>query len=132
MGVSKAALEAVNRYLARDLGAVRVRANLISAGPIGTPAASGIPGFEQLAGQWERMAPLGWDPADATPVADAAVFLLSDLARGISGEVVHVDGGLHALGAESPQDLTPRAAADGEPLEARRPGGARVSLWVGA
>ena len=98
MGVSKAALEAVNRYLARDLGTLRIRANLISAGPIGTPAASGIPGFDQLAGQWERMAPLGWDPADAAPVADAALFLLSDLARAISGEVLHVDGGLHALG----------------------------------
>ena len=110
MGVSKAALEAVNRYLARDLGSVRIRANLISAGPIGTPAASGIPGFEQLAGQWERMAPLGWDPADATPVADAAVFLFSDLARGISGEVVHVDGGLHALGAEAPREGTGNAS----------------------
>ena len=84
---------------------LRIRANLVSAGPIGTPAASGIPGFEQLAGQWERMAPLGWDPADAAPVADAALFLLSDLARGISGEVVHVDGGLHALGAEPDHDL---------------------------
>ena len=87
-----------------------IRANLISAGPIGTPAASGIPGFEQLAGQWERMAPLGWDPADATPVADAAVFLLSDLARGISGEVVHVDGGLHAMGAEAPREGTGNAS----------------------
>jgi meromycolic acid enoyl-[acyl-carrier-protein] reductase len=111
MGVSKAALEAVNRYLARDLGVLRIRANLISAGPIGTPAASGIPGFEDLAAGWEAAAPLGWDPADPTPVADAALFLLSDLSRGISGELVHVDGGAHALGAA--------AAGHGAPVAQR-------------
>lgn len=116
MGVSKAALEAVNRYLARDLGARHVRSNLVSAGPIGTPAASGIPGFEDLAGHWERSAPLGWDHRDPSPVADAALFLLSDLARAISGEVIHVDGGLHAIGATPPaQDLAAEASpsADG-------------------
>jgi enoyl-[acyl-carrier protein] reductase I len=108
MGVSKAALEAVNRYLARDLGTLRIRANLISAGPIGTAAASGIPGFDRLAGHWESSAPLGWDSSDPQPVADAVCFLLSDMARGISGELLHVDGGLHALGAAS---LTGRPAA---------------------
>ena len=102
MGVSKAALEAVNRYLARDLGALRIRANLVSAGPIGTAAASGIPGFDGLAAHWERAAPLSWDAADPAPVADAAVFLFSAMARGISGELLHVDGGLHAVGAHSP------------------------------
>lgn len=102
MGVSKAALEAVNRYLARDLGVCRIRANLVSAGPIGTPAASGIPGFEDLARLWERSAPLGWDPRDPAPVADTALFLLSDLSRAISGELIHVDGGLHAIGAAAP------------------------------
>jgi enoyl ACP reductase len=99
MGVAKAALESVSRYLARDLGASRVRVNLVSAGPIDTPAAGGIPGFERLAGLWGAQAPLGWDTTDPGPVADAVCFLLSDLARGISGEILHVDGGFHAMGA---------------------------------
>jgi enoyl-[acyl-carrier protein] reductase I len=99
MGVSKAALEAVARYLARDLGPRGVRVNLVSAGPIDTPAAGGIPGFERLAEAWAGQAPLGWDPGDPEPVADATCFLLSDWARGITGEIVHVDGGYHAMGA---------------------------------
>ena len=99
MGVAKAALESVNRYLARDLGEQGVRVNLVSAGPVETPAAQGIPGFETLAGLWEKQAPLGWDTSDPGPVADAVLFLLSDLARGISGEILHVDGGFHAMGA---------------------------------
>jgi meromycolic acid enoyl-[acyl-carrier-protein] reductase len=99
MGVAKAALESVNRYLARDLGEQSVRVNLVSAGPVETPAAQGIPGFETLAGLWEKQAPLGWDTADPAPVADAVLFLLSDLARGITGEILHVDGGFHAMGA---------------------------------
>ena len=99
MGVAKAALESVARYLARDLGPAGTRVNLVSAGPISTPAASGIPGFCELAGVWDARAPLGWDRADASPVADAVAFLLSDLARGISGEILHVDGGVHAVGA---------------------------------
>jgi enoyl ACP reductase len=98
MGVSKAALEAVSRYMARDLGPERVRVNLVSAGPVETPAAGGIPGFDKLAGAWQAQAPLGWDSEDPTPVADAVCFLLSDWARGISGEIVHVDGGFHAMG----------------------------------
>src|SRR5205085_9408513 len=93
MGVAKAALEAVNRYLARDLGARRVRANLVAAGPLSTIAARGIDGFDCLAGARERQAPLGWDVQDAAPVADACLFLLSDLARAVTGEVLHVDGG---------------------------------------
>jgi enoyl-[acyl-carrier protein] reductase I len=99
MGVAKAALESVSRYLARDLGETSVRVNLISAGPVETPAAQGIPGFETLAGLWEKQAPLGWDTSDPAPVADAVLFLLSDLARGITGEILHVDGGFHAMGA---------------------------------
>lgn len=99
MGVAKAALESVSRYLARDLGEGGTRVNLISAGPISTPAASGIPGFSELADVWGARAPLGWDTKDAGPVADAAVFLLSDLSRGVSGEILHVDGGVHAVGA---------------------------------
>jgi meromycolic acid enoyl-[acyl-carrier-protein] reductase len=99
MGVAKAALESVARYCARDLGSRRIRVNLISAGPLDTLAARGIPGFEALAGRWREGAPLGWDTEDPTPVADAVCFLLSDAARGITGEVLHVDGGFHALGA---------------------------------
>jgi enoyl-[acyl-carrier protein] reductase I len=99
MGVAKAALESVSRYLARDLGPSGVRVNLVSAGPVDTPAAGGIPGFDGLAALWERQAPLGWDPKDPAPVADAICFLLSDRARAISGEILHVDGGFHAMGA---------------------------------
>jgi meromycolic acid enoyl-[acyl-carrier-protein] reductase len=99
MGVAKAALESVSRYLARDLGPAGVRVNLVSAGPVETPAAGGIPGFDNLAGLWRQQAPLGWDPSDPSPVADTVCFLLSDWSRGISGEIVHVDGGFHAMGA---------------------------------
>jgi meromycolic acid enoyl-[acyl-carrier protein] reductase len=99
MGVAKAALEATGRYLARDLGPHAIRVNLISAGPLATVAASGIPGFDQLAGGWQRQAPLGWDAEDPRPVADAACFLLSDLSSAITGELLHVDGGFHAIGA---------------------------------
>ena len=98
-GVSKAALESINRYLARDLGPRGVRSNLVAAGPLQTVAASNIEGFEGLAEIWERQAPLGWDLADCTPVADACLFLLSPLARAITGEILHVDGGVHAIGA---------------------------------
>ncbi|WP_249009242.1 enoyl-ACP reductase FabI [Conexibacter sp. DBS9H8] len=101
MGVAKAALESVARYLARDLGPQGIRVNLVSAGPLGTVAARGIPGFEQLASLWERQAPLGWDIEDPAIVAGAVSFLLSDLSRGVSGEILHVDGGFHAVGAPS-------------------------------
>jgi enoyl-[acyl-carrier protein] reductase I len=103
MGVAKAALESVNRYLARDLGADGIRANLISAGPVHTAAASGISGFSDLEALWGDAAPLGWDPHDATQVADAALFLLSDLSRATTGEILHVDGGAHAVGAPPQQ-----------------------------
>jgi enoyl ACP reductase len=99
MGVAKAALESVSRYLARDLGSKGIRVNLVSAGPIETPAAEGIPGFDQLAGLWEKQAPMGWDTGDPGAVADAVLFLLSDWSRGVSGEILHVDGGFHAMGA---------------------------------
>jgi enoyl ACP reductase len=99
MGVAKAALESVSRYLARDLGPRGIRVNLVSAGPLGTVAAQGIPGFDRLAALWREQAPLGWDIEDALPVADTICFLLSDLSRAISGEIVHVDGGFHAIGA---------------------------------
>ncbi len=101
MGVAKAALESVGRYLARDLGPEGIRVNLVSAGPLGTVAAQGIPGFEQLADLWRRQAPLGWDVADPVPVARTICWLLSDYSQAISGEIVHVDGGFHAVGAPS-------------------------------
>jgi len=110
MGVSKAALEAVNRYLARELGPRGVRANLISAGPISSPAASGISGFERLADGWDDAAPLGWDTADPSPVAGAVCFLFSDASRAISGELIHVDGGAHAVARADSGD---QAAANG-------------------
>jgi len=103
MGVAKAGLEAVSRYLARDLGPRGVRVNLVAAGPISTPAASGIPGFERLGEHWSRSAPLGWDPSDPGPVADAALFLLSDLARAVSGQILHADGGVSAVAALAPE-----------------------------
>ena len=107
MGVAKAALESVNRYLARDLGPRGVRCNLVSAGPIRTMAAGSIPGFDLLAGAWAAQAPLPWDPKDPTPVADACTWLLSDRARAVTGEVLHVDGGYHAMGAPLASELLP-------------------------
>lgn len=101
MGVSKAALESVGRYLARDLGPRGVRVNLVSAGPLETVAASGIDGFGRLADGWGAQAPLGWDRSDPSSVARAICFLLSDWSRGITGEILHVDGGFHAMGAAS-------------------------------
>lgn len=103
MGVAKAALESVNRYLAAGLGSRQVRVNLIAAGPLNTEAASSIPGFKQLGEAWTRAAPLGWDATDATLVANAACWLLSNLSRGITGEIVHVDGGVHACGVMPPE-----------------------------
>jgi enoyl ACP reductase len=88
MGVAKAALESISRYLARDLGPSGIRVNLVSAGPLETAAAGGVPGFSELAERWRGGAPLGWDVEDPTPVADAACFLLSDRVRGMSGEIV--------------------------------------------
>jgi enoyl ACP reductase len=99
MGVAKAGLEAVSRYLARDVGPRGVRVNLVSAGPIATLAAGGIPGFEKLAGIWGEQAPLGWDTSDPSSVAGTVCYLLSDLSRGVTGEIIHVDGGYHAMGA---------------------------------
>jgi len=100
MGVAKAGLEAVTRYLARDLGPKGIRVNAVSAGPIKTMAGKGIPGFDQISGAWARRAPLGWDVEDPTTVGNAVAFLLSDLSSGITGELVHVDGGFHAMGTD--------------------------------
>ncbi len=113
MGVSKAALESVNRYLARELGPRGIRANLVSAGPISSPAAGGISGFEHLAGGWDEAAPLGWDTSDPAPVAGAVCFLFSEASRRISGELIHVDGGAHAVAA--PRTDGAVAAVNGGP-----------------
>ena len=99
MGVAKAGLESCARYLARDLGPEGVRVNLVAAGPLRTLAAKAIPGFEELEAMWSTRAPLGWDHTDATPTAKAVCALLSDFFPATSGEIVHVDGGFHAMGA---------------------------------
>lgn len=99
MGVAKAAFESTARYLARDLGKRGVRVNLVAAGPLGTTAAKHIPGFDQLQEVWNNRAPLGWDTADMEPAAKACVALLSDWFPATTGEIVHVDGGVHAVGA---------------------------------
>ncbi len=99
MGVSKSALQSVNRYLAKYLGAENIRANLVAAGPLATVAAKSIPGFKQFDGLWEIRAPLGWDSANPEPVARMACVLMSDFALATSGEIVHVDGGFHAVAA---------------------------------
>jgi meromycolic acid enoyl-[acyl-carrier-protein] reductase len=99
MGVAKAALESTSRYLARDLGPDGIRVNLVSAGPLKTLAAKAIPGFEELEQMWSTRAPLGWDETDQTPTAKAVVALLSDFFPATTGEIVHVDGGFHGMGA---------------------------------
>ncbi|MFN2518973.1 MAG: enoyl-ACP reductase FabI [Jatrophihabitantaceae bacterium] len=98
MGVAKAGLESTARYLARELGPRRIRVNLIAAGPIRTLAAKSIPGFHQFEQAWNGRAPLGWDNNDAEPVARSTLALLSDWFPATTGELVHVDGGFHAMG----------------------------------
>ena len=99
MGVAKAALESASRYLARFLGPDGVRSNIVAAGPLDTLAKKAIPGSHNFNDVWETRAPLGWDPSDATPTAKAVVALLSDWFPSTTGEMLHVDGGLHSTGA---------------------------------
>ncbi len=98
MGVAKAGLESSARYLARDLGPRGIRVNLMSAGPLKTMAARSIPGFDAVRGRVGERAPLGWDLANPEPAARACVALLSDWFPATTGEIVHVDGGVHAIG----------------------------------
>jgi enoyl-[acyl-carrier protein] reductase I len=98
MGVAKAGLESCNRYLARDLGKHNIRVNLVAAGPLRTMAAKSIPGFKEFEDSWPERAPLGWDLADTLPTARACVALLSDWFPATTGDIVHVDGGAHAIG----------------------------------
>lgn len=102
MGVAKAGLESVVRYLARDLGKKGIRVNAIAAGPLATMAAKSIPGFSQFEEGWRKRAPLGWDSKDAEAVARMVTVLLSDWAPATTGELIHVDGGYHAMGADIP------------------------------
>lgn len=99
MGVAKAGLESTSRYLARYLGPKGIRSNLVSAGPVRTMAARSIPGFDQFEDEWVKRAPLGWQLTDPAPAARACLALLSDWFPATTGEVVHVDGGYHAVGA---------------------------------
>ena len=99
MGVAKAALESTSRYLAKELGPRGNRSNLVAAGPIKTMAAKSIPGFKKFEDVWDDRAPLGWDVTDFTPVARTVVAMLSDWFPATTGEVIHVDGGYHAMGA---------------------------------
>ena len=98
MGVAKAALESTTRYLARDLGPENVRVNLVSAGPLRTIAAKSIPGFEQFEALWNQRSALTWDFNDPVPTAQAVAVLLSDWMPKTTGEIIHVDGGVHAIG----------------------------------
>jgi enoyl-[acyl-carrier protein] reductase I len=98
MGVAKAAYEGISRYLARDLGPQGIRCNLVSAGPLKTTAAKHIPGFDQMESKWSERSPLGWDSEDTEPAAKAVTALLSDWFPATTGEMVHVDGGVHAMG----------------------------------
>jgi enoyl-[acyl-carrier protein] reductase I len=98
MGVAKSALQSVNRYLAKELGPQGIRSNLIAAGPVRTMAAKSIPGFAKFEDIWDERAPLGWDINDPEPVGKACVALLSDWFPATTGEIIHVDGGYHAVG----------------------------------
>ena len=100
MGVAKSGLESITRYLARDLGQHNIRVNTVSAGPIRTMAGKSIPGFDDIAGHWLARSPLEWSLTDAGPVGDMCAFLLSPMASMTTGEMIHVDGGYHALGTE--------------------------------
>jgi enoyl-[acyl-carrier protein] reductase I len=118
MGVAKAALESTSRYLARDLGPDNIRVNLVACGPIGSTAARSIPGFKQYNHVWGLRAPLGWDVFDATPVGRTCVALWSDLMTATTGEIVHADGGAHAIGRSREEHagaaaLVPGGAAGG-------------------
>jgi enoyl-[acyl-carrier protein] reductase I len=99
MGVAKSAFESTARYLARDLGPKGIRVNLVAAGPLRTVAAKSIPGFELFEEPWSSRSPLGWDLKDPEPVAKSVCALLSDFVPATTGEIIHVDGGYHAMGA---------------------------------
>jgi len=130
MGVAKAALEATNRYLARDVGPQGVRVNLVAAGPLRTLAARSIPHFAAMEDAWSKRAPLGWDVRDPEPVAQACVALLSDWFPATTGEILHVDGGAHAIAlshgeAQAALDALAAASPTGDTDAAGAAGGDR-------
>ena len=98
MGVMKAGLESLGRYLAREVGPDKIRVNMLAAGPVRTVAAKSIPGFSQFEDAWSEKAPLGWDVYDSSAVADTAIAMLSPLLRGTTASIVYVDGGFHSMG----------------------------------
>jgi meromycolic acid enoyl-[acyl-carrier-protein] reductase len=118
MGVAKAGLESANRYLARDLGPRGIRVNLVSAGPLHTMAARSIDGFGDFESVWAERAPIGWDMRDPEPVARTVCALLSDWMPGVTGEIVHVDGGVHAIGAGMPDEPVGEPGGAGDDEEA--------------
>ena len=124
MGVAKAGLESCARYLARDLGPEGIRVNLVAAGPLRTMAAKSIPGFNGFEDMWAGRAPLGWDLSDPGPAAQACVALLSDWFPATTGEIVHVDGGVHAVAARLTAAGPRRPAVRAHPV---LPGPARAS-----
>ena len=99
MGVAKSALESTSRYLAKELGPKGIRCNLVASGPIRTMAAKSIPGFKKFEDVWDDRAPLGWDVNNSEPVARTTIAMLSDWFPATTGEIIHVDGGYHAMGA---------------------------------
>jgi enoyl-[acyl-carrier protein] reductase I len=101
MGVSKAALESIARYLAWELGRDQLRVNLVSAGPLKTVASGALGNFQEIASVWDERAPLGWNWKSPEEVARTCVFLLSDWSRGMTGEILHVDGGVHVMGGRT-------------------------------
>jgi enoyl-[acyl-carrier protein] reductase I len=98
MGVMKAGLESLGRYVAKEVGPDKIRVNMLAAGPIRTVAAKSVPGFSQFEDAWTEKAPLGWDVYDSSAVADTAVAMLSPLLRGTTASVIYVDGGYHSMG----------------------------------
>jgi enoyl-[acyl-carrier protein] reductase I len=122
MGPAKAALEATSRYLARDLGKQNIRCNLISAGPLGSMAAKSIPGFSDLAAVWDSRSPLEWDLKDPEPAGKGIVALLSDWFPKTTGEIIHVDGGLHAIGAAGRRPVPRGGGGGASPVRPSRPG----------
>ncbi|SHN47307.1 Enoyl-[acyl-carrier-protein] reductase [NADH] [Cryptosporangium aurantiacum] len=113
MGVAKAGLESCARYLAAYLGPRGIRVNLVAAGPLRTKAATSLSTFAEFSDVWPRRAPLGWSVDDPSAAARACVLFLSDWLPATTGEILHVDGGAHAVGSFP--------AGTGAPTEASRP-----------
>ena len=103
-GVAKSSLQSIVRYLAYYVGKNNIRVNAVASGPIATTAAKNIPGFSSMNSEWNDRAPLGWDTKNSEPVAKAINFLLSDYSEAITGEIIHVDGGAHAIGGSMLSD----------------------------